>query len=600
MNAIVRYLEPLARPLRRGATLLAALTGGATLGIAQTTIGLDFVGGQSGASTTTMSSTESAGVVSQTNWNNLSGASGTDTTVRNSSGTTVSGLTVTYSSTNTWADAGVTNTAGNLRMMRGYLDINTNGASTTVSVSGLASLGYYDVYVYAAGDGTNRVGEYTIGNQTYWTNDNSTFSGTFTRSTAETDPGGYQNATAGNYMVFSDLTGNSVSLTATGAYAADGTLRAPVNGIQIVQLPTLYWDLNGSTTGAGGTSPSGTWNTSTKNWSSASAGTAATTTWSSGNLAVFSAGTDATGSYTVTVSGTQTASSLIVEEGRPTFTSGVITLNGTTPQLNVAAGSTTTINSQISSSAGLYKTGGGTLVVGSTANSWSGPTVVRAGTLTSGAANALPSGTDLTVESGATFNLNSYTQTIDALSGAGMLQLAGGTLIVGSANSSSTFSGSFASGDTGTLQKNGTGTLTFGAGMNLAGGNLVLNGGTLALGGFTSTFSTLTVTANSTLDFSGLSVLNVGSLAVNSGVTLTVTNWADTVDFFYSLFNPGSANLGRIVFAGFSAGDTKWNSFDQEITPVPEPAVYGAVFMLVGFAVCFCVRLRSKVVSGQA
>ena len=593
MNTVVRCLESPARRVRRGGALLVALAGGATLCLGQTTIGLDFVGGQSGATTTTMSSTESAGVVSQTNWNNLTGATGTATTIKNSSGTTVSGVTVTYSSTNTWADAGVANTAGNLRMMRGYLDLNTNSASTTVSVSGLSSLGYYDVYVYAAGDGTNRVGEYTIGTQTYWTNDNSTFSGTFNRSTGETDPGGYQNATAGNYMVYSDLTGNAISLTATGAYAADGTLRAPVNGIQIVQLPTSYWDINGSTSGAGGTAPGGTWNSSTKNWSSSSAGTAATTAWTSGNLAVFSAGTDAIGSYTVTVSGTQTASSLIVEEGRPTFTAGAITLNGTTPQVNVAAGSTTTINSQIASSAGLYKTGTGNLVVGSTANAWSGPTVVRAGTLTLGAGNVLPGSTDLTVESGATFNLNSYTQTIDSLSGAGVLQLAGGTLIVGSANGSSTFAGSFASGDTGTLQKIGTGALTFGAGMNLAGGNLVLNGGTLALGGFTSTFSTLTVTGNSTLDFSGTSVLNVNSLTVNSGVTLTVTNWADTVDFFYSLFSPGAANLGRIVFTGYSASDTKWDSFEHEITPVPEPASYGAMFMLVGLVACAWLRFRS-------
>jgi len=592
MNTIVHRPDPRARAMRRAGALLAALAGGATLCLAQTTIGLDFVGGQSGATTSTMSSTESAGVVSQTNWNNLTGASGTATTIKNGSGATVSGMTVTYSSTNTWADAGVANTAGNLRMMRGYLDINTNGASTAVSVSGLSSLGYYDVYVYAAGDGSNRVGEYTIGNQTYWTNDTATFSGSFTRSTGETDPGSYQNATAGNYMVFSDLTGNSVSLTATGAYAADGTLRAPVNGIQIVQLPTLYWDRNGSTAGAG-TAPSGTWSSSAANWSSSSAGTAATTAWTSGDLAVFSAGSTSTGSFTVTVSGTVTASSMIVQEGNGTFTGGMINVTGTTPQVNVVAGSTTTINSQIASSGGFYKTGDGTLVVGSTANAWSGPTVVRAGTLTLGTSNVLPSGTDLNVESGATFNLNSYTQTIDALSGAGVLQLAGGTLIVGAANGSSTFAGSFASGDTGKLQKTGTGTLTFGAGMNLAGGNLVLNGGTLALGGFTSTFSTLTVTANSTLDFSGMSVLNVSSLNVNSGVTLTVTNWADTVDFFYSLLNPGSANLGRIVFTGYSAGNTKWESFDHEITPVPEPASYGAMFMLAALMACAWLHFRS-------
>lgn len=594
MSLIARHREPRFHPARHLAALVCLLAGGAALGVAQTTIGLDFVGGQTGATTSTMSTTEAAGVVSQTNWNDLSNATGTDTTVKNSSGTTVSGVTVTYSSTNTWADPNVANTAGNLRMMRGYLDMNTSSASTTVSVGGLSSLGYYDVYVYTAGDTTNRVGKFTIGNQSYWVNDNATFAGTFTRASGEVDPGSYQNATAGNYMVFSDLTGSSISLTATGAYAADGTLRAPVNGIQIVQLPTSYWDINGSTAGAGGASPSGTWSSSTKNWNSSSAGTAATAVWTSGNLAVFSAGTDATSSYTVTVSGTQTASSIIVEEGSPTFTGGVINVTGTTPQVNVAAGSTATINSQISSSAGLYKTGNGTLVVGSTANAWSGPTVVRAGTLTLGASNVLPSATALTVESGATFNLNGYTQTVGALSGAGTLQLASGTLIVGSGNASSTFAGSFASGDTGTLQKTGSGTLTFGAGMNLAGGNLVLGGGTLALGGFSSTFSSLTVTANSTLDFSGTSILNLNSLTVNSGVTLIVANWTDTIDYFYSLLNPGSTNLGRIVFSGYSAADTKWQSFDHEITPVPESSTYGAAFMSLALAAWAFVRLRPR------
>ena len=565
--------------------LVGVLVGLAASASAQTLIGLDFVGGQAGATTTSMATTESAGVVAQTNWNNLTSNSGTASTITNSSGTTVSGVSATYSSTNTWADPGVSNTAGNLRMMRGYLDINTAGASTTVSVSGLSNLGYYDVYVYTAGDGNNRTGQFTIGNQTQWVNDNATFSGSFIRGTGMTNPGSYQNATAGNYMVFSDLTGNSVSLTATGAYAADGTLRAPVNGIQIVQLPTSYWDLNGATAGARAT-PTGTWDTSSSNWSSSSAGTVATGTWASGNLAVFSAGTTAVNPYTVTVSGTQTASSIVVEEGSPTFTGGVISLNGTTPQINVASGSTAIVNSQISSTAGLTKTGAGTLVVGNTANAYTGPTVVQTGTLKLGANNVIPNSSALVVQSGATLNLNNYNDTVSSLAGSGIITLGSGTLTVGD-STNTTFSGSFTSGDTGTFAKTGSGTLTFGAGMNLSSGNLVLSGGTLNLGGFTSAFGTLSVTANSILDFgtNGTSILNLNSLAVASGVTLTIQNWANAVDYFYSTNNPMPALLGRIVFSGFTAGDTKWLSYDHQITPVPEPSVYGAA--LLGLSMLF-------------
>ncbi len=63
-----------------------------------------------------------------------------------------------------------------------------------------------------------------------------------------------------------------------------------------------YWDLNGATAGAGGASPTGTWDTSTS-WSASPAGTAATSSWVAGGKAVFAAGSDATGAYTVTVGG---------------------------------------------------------------------------------------------------------------------------------------------------------------------------------------------------------------------------------------------------------------------------------------------------------
>jgi hypothetical protein len=160
-------------------------------------------------------------------------------------------------------------------------------------------------------------------------------------------------------------------------------------------------------------------------------------------------------------------------------------------------------------------------------------------------------------------------------------------------NASSTFSGSFSntSTDTGIFEKSGTGTLTFGAAMTLSNGTLQLNGGTLNLGGYNSTFLSLSVTANSTLDFgaSGNSTLNLtsltNSLTVNPGVTLTITNWADAADYFYSVANPGANNLGRIVFNGFTGADTKWQSYDKQITPVPEPATYGA--LLLGLSTLF-------------
>src|SRR5438874_1302553 len=60
---------------------------------------------------------------------------------------------------------------------------------------------------------------------------------------------------------------------------------------------TKYWDINGATAGAGGATPTGTWNNSTANWSTSSAGDVVTAPWVDGDTAVFSAGSDATGSF---------------------------------------------------------------------------------------------------------------------------------------------------------------------------------------------------------------------------------------------------------------------------------------------------------------
>ena len=81
---------------------------------------------------------------------------------------------------------------------------------------------------------------------------------------------------------------------------------------------------------------------------------------------------------------------------------------------------------------------------------------------------------------------------------------------------------------------------------------------------------------------------------INTGITLTIKNWADSVDYFYSLTNPGAGSLGRIVFTGFTGPDTKWLSYNNQITPVPEPAIYGAILMLLGLSVGAWLRWRRQ------
>jgi autotransporter-associated beta strand protein len=275
---------------------------------------------------------------------------------------------------------------------------------------------------------------------------------------------------------------------------------------------------------------------------------------------------------------------------------GNVTL-GTATLTAGADGTSTNFSGVVSGTGGLTKGGSGTLNL-SGANTYTGATTINAGKLQLGASGALSTSTAVTIASGATLNLNNYAATVGSLAGSGVVTLGSGTLTVGANNASTTFSGSFTAGDTGTFAKTGTGTLTLGTGMNLSAGTLVLNGGTLNLGGFTSTFGSLDVTANSILDFgtSGSSILNLTSLVINTGVTLTIANWTDAVDYFYSQNNPSSAILGQIVFnpPTYTGANTKWLSYDHQITPVPEPATYGAALMLLGLSAAAWLRRRRQ------
>jgi autotransporter-associated beta strand protein len=112
----------------------------------------------------------------------------------------------------------------------------------------------------------------------------------------------------------------------------------------------LYWDSNGSVTGAGAT-PTGAWGTDGF-WSDNEFGEAATGAWVPGSLAVFSAGLDASGPFTVTINGTQTTSGVNIEEGIVTFTTGTAAVG--TGAITIASSAMLSINlsTRISGTAG--------------------------------------------------------------------------------------------------------------------------------------------------------------------------------------------------------------------------------------------------------
>jgi hypothetical protein len=176
---------------------------------------------------TLMGSSESAGVVAATNWNNATSASGSGLLLNDSTGNS-SGATAAWSANGVYTSS-APDVAGNDRMMRNYLD-----TSSTVTVSGLPSNSNgWNVYVYCFGDNPEtREGSYTISGTgitttsvTAFDTANSVFDGTTFIQASNS---------AGNYVLFSipNVSGFTVSAT-PGANGATYP-RAPVNGIQII------------------------------------------------------------------------------------------------------------------------------------------------------------------------------------------------------------------------------------------------------------------------------------------------------------------------------------------------------------------------------
>ena len=138
---------------------------------------------------------------------------------------------------------------------------------------------------------------------------------------------------------------------------------------------------------------------------------------------------------------------------------------------------------------------------------------------------------------------------------------------------------------------------------------ITLAGGTLSLNGTTDTFGALNVTGASVLDF-GLntaSVLNTTTVTMGASGSLTINNWVNLVDYFYTQNFTGAttstlrgaAPLNQIGFGGMANnGNTAWQSWDRQITPAPEPATYGLCF--IGGCLGFTFWRRRRSAQAQA
>jgi|GEM_PF-3451688 len=216
---------------------------------------------------------------------------------------------------------------------------------------------------------------------------------------------------------------------------------------------------------------------------------------------------------------------------------GLITLMAsTTLGANSGVGTITAVINDAGSGYAITKLGAGTIVLAAT-NTYGGDTTVSAGTLRLGASDIIPDGAgngNVTVNG--TLDLNGFNETINGLSGAGIVDtVAGGvsTLTIGNNDANSTFAGvirntagslSLVKIGNGTIRLNGRSTFT---------GGTTINSGTLQLNASGSAAGTLrgvvTVNSNAVLesvawDSFGYNGNGISALNLNGGTLLHTTN----------------------------------------------------------------------------
>ena len=211
----------------------------------------------------------------------------------------------------------------------------------------------------------------------------------------------------------------------------------------------------------------------------------------------------------------------------------------------------------VSGPGGIVKDGPGAVVMGVTASTYTGATIVNEGFFSVDRSETLPNTTDVTINGGFFELQNGVTESVDALNGAGsvLFAFAGNNhLILGADNGSGLYEGNIVPdfGGNGKLTKTGIGTQvltgnnTYGEGTTVSGGRLVVDTDSLpAAGGVTNnatlefnqmfdgTYSGVisgngpvrktgdgTLTLNQANTYDGVTVIEAGVLAVSDDANL--------------------------------------------------------------------------------
>lgn len=507
--------------------------------------------------------------------------------------------TLTKNGTGVWTIAGTSAHTGANTINAGTLNVTgsfTGTALTTVANSGaLAGTGAFAGAVTVANGGTLSAGDaqtagstgtLTVGGLLLLNNTSSLRFDLGTSSDLVVANGGLTldgvlsigkgpGLATSTYKLF-DYTGtftdNGLSVAAMvgfDAVVAVDTANTDVN-LNVTAIAGQYWD--GGDTAPDGTvdGGSGVWTNAGTNWTNADGSTNTSWTAAADKVAFFEGATGGT----VTVQDAVTVTGL--QFGRDyTLAAGGGSIQTTTAQteVRVISGVTAIVEAPIKGTGGINKTGEGTLVFTAApgGNTYSGSTLITAGTLKISTTNTLPTTAAMTIGAGNnTVGLLSPVGTLDLTEASQTL----GSLTIASNTASSAVFNTVAVGAGQTLSVTGTGGFKVGIAsaektqvhvVFTGGGSFVVNNtsanfesgltaSTVLLPGGSGAFDSATNTNTSSTNLAALGsfTANVNEFRVGQGLinssTVTLSNTANSITAnTVNISNTGGNNAGSTV-----------------------------------------------------
>ena len=197
--------------------------------------------------------------------------------------------------------------------------------------------------------------------------------------------------------------------------------------------------------------------------------------------------------------------------------------------------------------------------------------MIDGGTLRLTNVERLSNDTDVTVASGAILDLNNFNETVDALAGAGSVELGSASLVVGFNNGTGSFSGVISG--TGDVLKEGSGVQTLSGQNTYSGATFVDRGELILNAGGSIDQSTMVVGFNigsdgiatmdgvgTTWDLSGNLLVGLDGMArmnIRNGAVMTVEG-----DVRVGSNNQGAASAGTLSLAGGTLDNSAGNGID--------------------------------------